>query len=153
MGRSQPPSLALAPSVTEEARSLQGLARTLIEAASAVDRWADNPGQEDLETIRRHVVEAAEQLSSGILAHLAAGAPTLEKLQWILKVLGDRERRLLPARDAVFFDHRPEMAEERARAIADYDQAYRAYLDAQQAVYRHPDFVPKRARKRISRAR
>lgn len=153
MGRSQPPGLALAPSVTEEALSLQGLARALIEAASAVDRWAGKPGQEDLESIRRGVVEAADQLSSGILAHLAAGAPTLEKLRWIVKVLGDRERRLLPARDAVFFDHRPEVAADRARAIADYDQAYRAYLDAQQAVYRHPDFVPKSARKKSSRTR
>ena len=103
--------------------------------------------------MRQDVLAATESLSTGIASHLLAATPSLEKLRWKVKVLGDKADRLCPAKDALFFEHRPEYAEARTKAMQEYDEAYRAYLDAQQEVYKHPDFVPRRARKKPGRGR
>ena len=127
-------TLAVVSTASDEANTLRLLATNLINAASAVDCWASNPGSVDLGSISNGVATASEALVAAIAAHQHSGRPSIEKLKWIAQVLEDQAARLAPARMALFFESDPTFAAAREKALNDYDAAYRASLDAKQAV-------------------
>lgn len=124
----------------DEAQTLHKLATALTNAASLVDRWAKEPGSTDLAVIRAHLAKTAEKLTIALDAHLESDASASpQKLRWVIDVLTDKVERLTPRKNALFFDHREEVAHAREQALTDYDAALQALQEARKALAKHPD--------------
>lgn len=124
----------------DEAQTLHKLATALTNAASLVDRWAKEPGSSDLAVIRAHLAKTADKLTIALDAHMESdSSASLQRLRWIVDVLTDKVERLTPKKNALYFDHREEVAEARKQVLSDYDTALQALQEAKKALSKHPD--------------
>jgi hypothetical protein len=144
----QSQKLQRASNSSDAAKLLQQLAEQLILAAERVTHWATMNEPANLDEIAAAIDKAYAELREGLSAQSAADLPTLQQLEWKVKVLEsvcDRKGNALSAHPfpgpVEWDDKYKELHTARA-------EAYAAYLAALRELRAHPDWLPKKKRKR-----